>query len=263
MRNVFQESQQSNLKKSLLDRSVIWAGNQFFRYRNAIFPVIFALALLLLRPRVILANPRLDHWLVVCGTTVVLVAESFRLMTIGFDYISRGGNFGQISASFLVQKGVYGLTRNPMYFGNMFIAIGMVMVAGSPFMYGLLLPFFMFVYWSMVRAEEAYLLQRFGSEYAQYCARVNRFVPSLCGAQSAFAGMRFNWGRAFRKELSTLAWLLAALILLPVWRVYWLQGWIATKAAAPRALILTSCDLFLYGFFHHLKARRQFFYSQD
>lgn len=263
MRDVFQESQQSNLKSSLLDRLVIAAGNQFFRYRNAIFPVVFALALLLLRPRVILANPTLDRWLVVCGTVVVLVAESFRLMTIGFDYIARGGNFGRISASFLVHKGLYGVTRNPMYLGNMLIAIGMVMVTGSPFMYGLLLPFFIFVYWAMVRAEEAYLLQRFGSEYAQYCAHVNRFVPSLRGVRSAFAGMRFNWGRAFRKELSTLAWLLTALILLPVWRVHWLQGWVATKAAAPKALILASCGLFLYGVLHHLKARRRFFYSQD
>ena len=232
-------------------------GNFFFRSRNAIFPTIIALTVLLLRPTIILGDPALDRLLTRAGAVLALAGEAVRLATIGFEYIERGGKQGKVYASKLVQGGVYALTRNPMYVGNGLIAIGVAMVTGTPGAYLVLIPLFLFIYQAIVAAEEAYLRPRFGRDYEEYCARVNRFLPSLGQAPNAFAGMRYNWKRALRQDLSTIIGLSFGLALLPFWRLMFLQGFDAAKQAAPLALLQSAVILAVYGALHRMKKRGQ------
>ena len=207
-----------------------------------------------------LGGPRLDRWLVIVGALVALFGQAIRLLTIGYEYIERGGKDGSVYASALVQGGVYALTRNPMYVGNALITVGMTMVAGSPLIYLVVPPFFLFVYQAIVATEEVYLRGRFGREYEQYCASVNRWAPSLRRAPTMLGGLRYDWRRAVRKELSTLAGLLTGLVLLPVWRTFFLEGFDAAKRHAPRALMLEVVVLVLYGTLVSLKRQRKLFY---
>lgn len=243
----------------MLRRWNIAVGNTCFRYRNALFPAVFALVVPLLRPCLI-GHSTLDRLLVGTGVGVALVGELVRLVTIGFEYIERGGKEGKVYASRLVQGGVYGLTRNPMYVGNALIATGMTMVAGAPWIYLAVLPFFLFVYQAIIAAEEAYLRGRFGEAYDRYCARVPRLLPAFRNASNAFAGMRYNWKSAARQELSTIAGLGVGLTLLPIWRMYWLEGWDAAKTAAPSAFARLLVVMALYGFLIALKRNRRLFY---
>ena len=215
----------------------IAAGQFFFKHRNNLFPFVFAVSGLIMRPRALFSNPRLDQLMMGAGAVIAVLGELLRLATIGFDYIDRGGKNKQVYASRLVAGGIYAHTRNPMYAGNALIAIGMSLVTGAPFAYVVIVPFFLFVYQAIVCAEEAYLRSRFGREYEEYCARVNRFIPSLRGASRSFSGMRYDWKRALRQDLSTIAGLLMGLALVPLWRTYFLNGWDAAKAAAPQAII--------------------------
>ena len=240
-------------------RLLLTVGNFFFRYRNAVFPLMFALAFLLLRPRVIV-SPSIDGLLVSLGVVMALMGQGIRMLTIGFDYIERGGKNRQIYASFLAKKGLYALTRNPMYLGNVLIAIGMTMVAGSPAMYLTVLPCFLGIYLTMVLAEEAYLQSRFGSVYEAYCAQVPRWWPRLRAAPDAFEGMTYHWRRALRKDLSTLVALLTGVILLPVWRTYFLSGFAAAKATCWRAMIWEFAVLIFYWAVHELKKRKWILY---
>ena len=241
-------------------RRNIAAGNFFFTYRNAIFPAIFVLAVPFLQPRIMWGGPGLDRLVTACGAWVALAGQWIRVTTIGFEYIERGGKHKQVYASRLVQGGVYGLTRNPMYAGNVFIALGVTMAAGSPLIYAVVLPLFLFVYQAIIAAEEAYLRHRFGREYDEYCARVNRFLPSLRRIPEAFAGMRYDWKSSVRKELSTMAGLASALILLPLWRTFFLRGWDAARLQAPARLSWWLGAIALYGLLVHLKRRRRLFY---
>lgn len=236
------------------------AGNFFFRVRNGLFPMLFFLGALIVRPHVILDNPALDRLLIACGVVIALAGQAVRLTTIGFEYIERGGKEGKVYASRLVQGGVYGISRNPMYVGNALIAIGVSMTLGAPVAYVIIIPFFLWVYHAIVAAEEAYLHGRFGAEYDDYCARVPRFLPALRNATRAFAGMRYNWKVSVRKELSTMTGLLCGLTALPLWRIFWLQGWDAASAAAPRTITLLAVILALYALLAHLKRRRLLFY---
>jgi protein-S-isoprenylcysteine O-methyltransferase Ste14 len=240
----------------------IAAGQFFFKHRNALFPVIFFLGVVFMRPRLMLASPTLDHFLIIVGALVALGGEAIRLITIGFDYIDRGGKNKQVWASRLVQGGVYAHTRNPMYLGNCLIAIGMCMCSGAPMAYLVLIPAFLFIYQAIMSAEEAYLRQRFGKDYDAYCCSVPRVFPRLRQVLRSFEGMSYNWKRAIRQDLSTIAGLLAALALWPVWRVYFLEGVDAAKAIAPRAIILALVVLGLYIFLHYLKKSGRFKDSQ-
>lgn len=230
-----------------LHRWNVAAGNFFFKYRNSAFPLIFALAILLMRPRMLLGDPALDRWLILTGAGIAVLGQAIRLTTIGFEYIDRGGKEGKVYASRLVDRGVYGLSRNPMYVGNALIAVGMSMVTGSPQAYLVLIPLFLFIYEAIVAAEEHYLAPRFGAEYRAYCARVPRWLPALGNIPRAFAGMRYNWKRSLRQDLSTITALLLGLILFPLWRLLFIAGLEAATAAAPRAVLLAGAVLVVYG----------------
>jgi protein-S-isoprenylcysteine O-methyltransferase Ste14 len=236
-------------------------GNFFFRYRNALFPLIFATGALVLHPHIMFNSPAVDRILVAAGMVIALCGQAVRLITIGFEYIHRGGKAGQVYAGRLVRGGVYGITRNPMYVGNALIAIGMTMHFGSPLAYMILIPFFLFVYQAIVAAEEAYLRNKFGAAYDDYEKSVNRYVPALARVRQAFAGMRFDWRKSIKKDLGTVAGLTIGLIMMPVWRAYFLYGPEATTSAAIRALGLTLGVTAVYLFLLKLKRSDRLFKS--
>jgi protein-S-isoprenylcysteine O-methyltransferase Ste14 len=234
-------------------------GNFFFRYRNALFPLIFATGALTLRPQIMFDSLGLDRILVATGMVLALLGQAVRLITIGFDYIHRGGKDGQVYAGRLVRGGVYGITRNPMYVGNALIATGMTMHFGSPLGYVILIPLFLFVYQAIVAAEEAYLRNKFGAEYDDYEKSVNRYLPAFSRVRESFAGMRFDWRKSIKKDLGTVVGLTIGLIMLPVWRAYFLLGLEATETAAIRALCVTLGVGALYLFLLRLKRSDRLF----
>ena len=249
-------------RQDTLRRWDVAAGNFFFKHRNALFPGLFVMVALVGRPRVI-GGPRLDRLLTTAGVLIALAGQGLRLLTIGYEYIERGGKEGKVYASRLVVGGVYALTRNPMYLGNMLIAVGMTMVSGAPSVYLIVLPFFLLVYQAIIAAEEAYLRGRFGSDYEAYCASVPRVIPSWRRIGSSLAGRPHDWRRAFRRDLSTMAGLLTGLLLLPVWRMLFLKGFAAAQAEAPPMLALEVVVLIAYGVLIYMKKRRWLFYLPE
>ena len=208
-------------------------GNFFFQYRNRLFPLIFLLAALTLRPSIMFESPVADRLVAACGMIIVFVGEAVRLVTIGFEYIHRGGKEGRVYAGRLVQGGVFGLVRNPMYIGNVLIALGITVYLRSPLGYIILIPLFLFLYQALIAAEEAYLRERFGRDYEDYCRKVNRFAPRIHRIPQAFSGMRFDWRRSVRKDMGTVVGLTMGLILIPLWRISFLDGWAAMLSMIP------------------------------
>jgi protein-S-isoprenylcysteine O-methyltransferase Ste14 len=79
--------------------------------------------------------------------------------------------------SALVTVGPYSVTRNPLYFFS-FLGFAGVGFATETVTLGLAMTlFFAIVYPIIIRREEAYLHERFGTAFVEYCARVPRFVP--------------------------------------------------------------------------------------
>lgn len=206
-------------------------GNFFFHLRNGLFPGVFLLIALLLRPAQVLGSADLDRIVMIVGALVILTGQFIRFFVIGYAYIRRGGKRRKIHADKLVVKGLYAHSRNPMYLGNMLIAGGFSIYFGSLLMSAITMSFFGLVYLSITAAEEHYLLQKFGAEYEDYMRRVNRFLPSLNGVRDSLAGYRFQWREALSKEYGTIFATLAGLLLVTMWKSVCVFGWHAGKNA--------------------------------
>jgi hypothetical protein len=195
------------------------------------------------------------------GLVAAALGESFRLMTIGWEYIHRGGKDGKVYANRLVKGGMYGITRNPMYVANALIAIGMTLATSSPEAYALIIPFFLFVYQAIIAAEENFLRNKFGVEYETYCAKVNRFMPSLRLVNESFSGMRYDWRLALRHDLGTITGLAIGFTVLPLWHTYFLKGPGAARSDAMKTMVICSLIGLLYALLLYLKKRRLLFFA--
>lgn len=80
------------------------------------------------------------------------------------------------ATSAITRSGIYGRTRNPMYIGmacaHLAVAIGLQSVG----ILAALLPALAVIDRFVVRREEAYLLERFGDEYASFRDQVRRWI---------------------------------------------------------------------------------------
>lgn len=219
------------------------AGAVFFRYRNFLFPVVFILILIFSKPGLFLGNLQWDEVWVFLGALVALSGQVFRLLVIGYAYIKRGGKGGKVYADDLVIRGFYAHTRNPMYFGNMLIVVGLCMMYGSWFAYFFVIPFFCFVYLSIVVTEEQYLKERFGPAYDDYTKRVNRFLPNFHGLKKSLEEFHYDWKKALRKDYGNVYVTVFLIILCSTWKNYSFLGISALYfgAAAFSCLVLFYC----------------------
>lgn len=79
-------------------------------------------------------------------------------------------------ATALVVRGIFRVTRNPMYVGLLMILVGWSLYLGS-WLALLVLPLFVvFITRFQIRPEERVMAEKFGEAYADYCAQVRRWL---------------------------------------------------------------------------------------
>ncbi len=213
---------------------MIAIGNFLFHYRNGLFPLFYAL--LFFKSPPLLADYRLAALI---GLFVAASGQLLRAVTIGLEYIKRGGRARQVYADKLVQGGIFAHCRNPLYDGNFVILLGVGLASNSMLFLGIAMPFFAFAYWAIIAAEENYLRRKFGPEFDDYCARVNRLVPNLSGVSRTLTGMRFNWRRLITAEYGSAYIWLAAVSLVTL-----KNAWMANQYRAGNP-IMWSCWILL------------------
>jgi len=192
-------------------------GRFFFRYRNAVIPVVFFSLFALSKPRYFWADRQLDYLADSLGLGLAALGQGIRVAVIGLVYIKRGGKKKRVYADHLVQDGIFSHCRNPLYVGNILTALGLIVIHNGIMVYVVGVPFVWLVYWSIVAAEEQYLREKFGEEYDAYCRRVPRFGFRLRGLRQTFSQHRFDWVKVVNKEYGTpFTWITTALALL-VW----------------------------------------------
>ena len=206
------------------------SGNFLFHVRNGLFPVIFLVLAILVRPAQFLGDPVLDRVVMIAGAAITFAGQFFRLFVIGYAYIRRGGKNRKIYADDLVIAGLYAHSRNPMYVGNFLIACGISLFYGSAWLCAVMIPFFGWVYLAITAAEEQYLFGRFGAAYEDYMKQVNRFVPDIRGMSKTLAGHKFRWREVLAKEYGTLFSTLAGLTAIAMWKTAYIHGWEAKKS---------------------------------
>ncbi|MCB0514694.1 MAG: isoprenylcysteine carboxylmethyltransferase family protein [Chitinophagales bacterium] len=188
-------------------------GNIFYKHRNWFFPLLY---LLLFIP----TKWHIHHdYVMVCyiGWCIALIGQIIRWLTVGLKYIIRGGKNRQVYAEDLVTDGIFAHVRNPLYVGNLLIILGLAFISNSlPYLL-VVVPFFIFAYNAIVRAEENFLRNKFGTAYNEYTQNTARWFPNLQGIGETLGSMEFNWKRLIVKEYtSALIWMGGAIILTAV-----------------------------------------------
>ena len=109
--------------------------------------------------------------------TVLGLAGAGLLLWAGQTLLSRGTTVIPWHAvERLVTTGPFARSRNPIYVGDALIYLGLAGWAGSWTALLLLPPILLVMTRWVIRREEAYLGQRFGTAYEAYAVRVRRWV---------------------------------------------------------------------------------------
>lgn len=192
-------------------------GNFFFRHRNWLF-IFFYFSLLIPSCPLFSKNKFGENyywWPILIGFLITVSGQLIRGLTIGLAYIVRGGKEGKPYAEGLVTEGIFHHCRNPLYLGNIFMLLGLGIMVNSLVYVVIVIPVFLFIYQSIVLAEEDFLRKKFGVGFDEYCKKVNRWWPNLKGIGNTINGMKFNWRRWILKEHTTqFIWLTGMSILL-------------------------------------------------
>jgi protein-S-isoprenylcysteine O-methyltransferase Ste14 len=139
------------------------------------------LPLRIVRHRSLVAGPALG-----AGCLLLLVGASIYAWCV-WDFATFGrGTPAPIDApKKLVVHGLYRYTRNPMYAGVLTVILGWAVLFGAvelglyALVVGTCFQLFIVLY------EEPHLRGEFGSEYADYCAQVGRWLPRVRPRQPA------------------------------------------------------------------------------
>lgn len=141
--------------------------NEFvFRYRNTLAALPIAAAL------VEADRTQPPHW-GVWSTAVLLTVLGVLTRT----WANRHCNYNTRAKNILARTGPYALVRNPLYVGNTLIVVGAITASQVLWLLPAALTWVGLIYNLAVRREEQRMLARYGDEYAQWFARVPRWIP--------------------------------------------------------------------------------------
>jgi protein-S-isoprenylcysteine O-methyltransferase Ste14 len=99
----------------------------------------------------------------------------------------------------LTTSGPYAHTRNPLYLGSSFLAVGAAIASHSLVATALLLLYFALVYSLVMRREAMELRLKHGATFDAYAAAVPLFFPRLSAAKPREPTESFSWQR-YRKN---------------------------------------------------------------
>ncbi len=182
------------------------AKHLLFRWRG--WGVIALGAALLLAHWLILGPPSPRLWFALAALPLVLLGACFRVWAR--CYFTRGSDTRRIQAHRLVIAGPYRRVRNPLYVGNMAVAVGLALGFLGPWSAAALLLALIVLYSGVIRSEETILGQTWGASYADFRRQVPRWIPRLVPLPADPESPAPELGHALKKEARRIAGALAA-----------------------------------------------------
>ena len=140
----------------------------------------------------------------IVGFLLVLVGEIIRLN--GVHHAGGATRTRKVGAPALCTSGPFSYVRNPLYLGNIIIYVGVVFMAGGPFMWellGITVAFFFLQYGLIISLEEEILTGKFGDEYKLYLTTVPRFIPRTTSWSGYNKTSPLTWEKTLRTERRT------------------------------------------------------------
>jgi len=146
-------------------------ANKIFKYRSYT-PIPFILLMLIFQNATYIS--------LIIGFVILLIGEFFRLWGVSYAGSETRTTDG-VGGTFLIVSGAYAYVRNPLYLGNMlmYLGVGIMSMAGFPYLQIIAALFFFLQYSVIIKDEEGFLKSKFGSDFENYLNAVPKLIPSF------------------------------------------------------------------------------------
>ena len=152
----------------------------------------------------------------VLGLVLIVLGLLIRMSVIGYIYVPRDGDNKTAHANELFTGGMFALSRNPLYVGNLCLYTGVFLLHGALFVLIGGVALFWLIYQAIIANEERFLRGKFGTDYAAYCARVPRWLSTRLPFAEVRKNMRFDAGQAIKTEYNVISQAIL-IVALSVW----------------------------------------------
>ncbi|MES2799526.1 MAG: methyltransferase [Bacteroidota bacterium] len=201
-------------------------GNFLFKYRGQI-PVILFLASI---PVVyytdyecIQKNDTYFYLGLIASALVSLLGQIIRSVAIGTSSKHTSGrNTKEQVADALNTKGIYSTVRHPLYLGNYFMWIGIVMFTFNIWFFIVVSLLFWIYYERIMFAEERFLERKFGNDYLNWSLKVPPFFPSFKNYEKT--NIPFSMKTILRREYSGITATIIGFVFVDI-----LRNWFTTE----------------------------------
>ncbi|NMP15982.1 isoprenylcysteine carboxylmethyltransferase family protein [Thalassotalea sp. Y01] len=139
--------------------------------------IIFLLGIYLLPHSPIFIGPEV-HWLHITGLALTAIAVLLVLFAV-FGFSKEKTTVDPMhpdKTDALVVKGVYRISRNPMYLGFLLLIVALGLALNTLWLFPLAIVFILYINRLQIVPEERFLQQKFGDAFTFYCQKVRRWI---------------------------------------------------------------------------------------
>jgi protein-S-isoprenylcysteine O-methyltransferase Ste14 len=198
-------------------------GNWFFRWRSYLPLLLLVLFLLALKDFSYLTQQKHINrlWELFC-LAISTLGLAIRIITVG--YVPRGTsgrNTRKQVAEVLNTTGMYSVVRHPLYVGNFIMWLG-ISLFFHLWWFTLLIALIFWVYYEKIMyAEEAFLQEKFGSQFILWAEKTPLFIPHFSLWQAP--EMEFSLKSALKREYASFFAMIAIFTGLKVFSSLWVD----------------------------------------
>lgn len=186
----------------MLKKSLATEGNILFKYRGQIPLILFAMAMpFIYFGSYVNIGKVAIHPLALVWVAISVIGFLVRFIAIGTTPAGTSGrNTQEQVADFLNTKGIYSTVRHPLYLGNYFIWLGIVLYT-EQYLFALVFSLLYWIYYERIMyAEEDFLHTQYGASYEAWAAKTPAFIPSL--KEYIPSPIAFSFKAVLRREYS-------------------------------------------------------------
>lgn len=115
----------------------------------------------------------------IAGLLTSILGELIRIAAVGYSFPGTSGREMYLRADNLNTTGIYSIIRNPLYIGNFFMFVGLMVVFANVYALLVVAVFLIAQYYFIILSEEHFLRNKYGTEYENYFDRIRRIVPTF------------------------------------------------------------------------------------
>ncbi len=176
------------------------SGSWLFRWRSYI-PLVMIIIVFseINNYKYIFNSHTADRYLEILSLLISFFGLFIRILVVGQTPAGTSGrNVNKQIAESLNTKGLYSIVRNPLYLGNFFIMLGIILFMHNILLTIIYILFFTLYYERIIFAEEQFLKNKFGEIYIQWAKNTPAFFPKFKNYQKS--DLEFSFKNILKRE---------------------------------------------------------------